>query len=118
MALCSWPALLAWISFAFVAARARARFGRPRQRFALRAIGFWFVFALRVLAVRARVDLVQAGRFGGFFSFFRTVRALVSFGRLSIYPFLFNRRCMPASLPWSTPFLSCSTSSLSMFCNG
>jgi len=90
MALCSWPALLAWISFAFVAARARARFGRPRQRFALRAVGFWFVFALRVLAVRARVDLVQAGRFGGFFSFFRTVRALVSFGRLSIYPFLFN----------------------------
>ena len=79
MALCSWLALLAWISFAFVAARARARFGRPRQR-----------FALRVLAVRARVDLVQAGRFGGFFSFFRTVRALVSFGRLSIYPFLFN----------------------------
>ena len=71
MALCSWPALLAWISFAFVAARARARFGRPRQRFALRAVGFWFVFALRVLAVRVRIDLIQAGRFGrGFFRFF------------------------------------------------
>ena len=71
MALCLWPALLAWISFAFVAARARARFGRPRQRFALRAVGFWFVFALRVLAVRVRIDLIQAGRFGrGFFRFF------------------------------------------------
>jgi hypothetical protein len=47
---------MALYSFALVAARARARFGR----FALRAISFWFVFSLRVLAVCARVEIVQA----------------------------------------------------------
>jgi len=70
-----------------VLARARSRFLRGFECLATRAF-----------------SLPYSSFFGAFFSLHSTVRALVFSGRLSIYPFLFNR-CY---------ILSISTSSISM----